>query len=207
MEARVVNPHSPSEERLLSDLGHWIEGAIITAAGISSVRAAVTGDERHEAHRSAVLIAAGSLLGLGLVAGSFHHGGPAAFFRADAQQREHLEMAGLIAAAGTLRRLGRAGAALSNALVARVGQMFLMHQQHGTDEAAARSKRRHEVLGKTVVAAATAGALGDLTRRRSMRALAGGLMVAAGVQLVTYREPEGAYEADHRAPTGSTSEL
>lgn len=194
MGTSVPNPHTPAQERLLSNIGHWIEGAIITTAGISSVRGALFDDRRHEAHQSLVLVGAGSLLGIGLLAGSFHHGGPVTFFRGDMQQREHLKMSGLIAGAGALRRLGRLGALLSDSLVARVGQMFMVHEQHGTDEAAARSKRRHELLGKTIVGAAVASAVGDLTGWRWARAAGGATMIGAGLQLLSYREPEGAYE-------------
>lgn len=192
----VVNPHSPREERLLSNIGHWLEGSIITAAGVVSLRRAFAGGDAHPGHEADVLLGAGSVLGLGLIAGSFHHGGPRRFFSADMQQREHLEMSGLIAGAGVLRKIGGPAEVLSNALVARVGQMFLVHEQHGTDEAAARSKKRHEILGKTIVGAAASGLVADLTHWRSARALAGATLLAAGAQLLTYREPEGAYETD-----------
>lgn len=190
----VPNPHTPHQERLLSNIGHWIEGAIIATAGLSSLRLALTDDERHNVHQANVLIGAGSVLGVGLVAGSFHHGGPVTFFKADMQQRQHLQMSGLITVAGLLRRLGRAGGLLSSVPVGLVGQMFLSHEQHGTDEAAARAKKRHDLLGRTIIAGAAIGALGDITRWRFVRALAGAAMVGAGLQLLTYREPEGAYE-------------
>ena len=190
----VPSPHTPKQERLLSDIGHWIEGAIITAAGLSSLRLAMTDDERHDRHQANVLIGAGSVLGVGLVAGSFHHGGPVTFFKADMQQRQHLQMSGLITVAGVLRRLGRVGPLLSSIPVGVVGQMFLSHEQHGTDEAAARAKERHDLLGKTILTGAVVGALGDVTRWRWARALSGAAMVGAGLQLLTYREPEGAYE-------------
>lgn len=194
MEAHVQNPHSPSQERLLSNFGHWVEGAIIAASGVSSMRGVLSADDRHRVHQSSVLIGAGGVLAAGLIAGSFHHGGPVSFFRANMQQREHLKMAALIVGAGTLRRLSGRTAALSNVLVARVGQMFLIHEQHGTDEAAARARKRHEILGKTIVGAAAAEAIGDLSRWRWARALGGAMMLAAGVQLLSYREPGGAYE-------------
>lgn len=190
----VPNPHTPQQDRLFSNIGHWIEGAIISAAGLSSLRLAMSDDARHDRHQANVLIGAGSVLGVGLVAGSFHHGGPVTFFKADMQQRQHLQMSGLITAAGLLRRAGRAGALLSSVPVGAVGQMFLSHEQHGSDDAAARAKERHDLLGKTILAGAALGALGDLTRWRWIRALAGAAMVGAGAQLLTYREPQGAYE-------------
>ena len=98
--------------------------------------------------------------------GSFHHGGPATFFRANHQQRQHLEMAGLITASGIARRGGRLGASIANLFVARVGQMFLRHEQHGT---AAEAKGKHERLGWMIVAAATLETLGHLSGARMLR--------------------------------------
>ena len=194
MKSHVPNPHTPHQERVLSNIGHWVEGAIVTAAGLSSIRFAMTGDQRHDLHQSNVLIGAGSVLGIGLIAGSLHHGGPAKFFTADMQQRQHLQMSGLITVAGLLRRLGRVGAIASNMLIGGVGQMFLSHEQHGTDEAAARAKRRHDLLGRTIITGAAGGAVGDITRWRWVRAFAGAAMVGAGLQLLFYKEPDGAFE-------------
>lgn len=194
MTRHVPNPHSPEQERAYSNVGHGIEGAIITTVGLTLARAALTGDDAHDQHASRFLVAAGALLGAGLVAGSFHHGGPIRFFRADHQQRQHLEMSAWILGAGLARPQGRLGAVVSDALVARVGQMFLTHEQHGTSQAAADAKAKHERLGGTIVAAAAVQTLGDLSKRRALRSVGAALMIAAGLQLLLYREPQGAYE-------------
>jgi hypothetical protein len=190
----VINPHVPAEERVLSNVGHKVEGAIMAVAGVARFQAALTEDDQRDRSFARLLMGAGSLLGLALVGGSFHHGGPRTFFRNDHQQRQHLEMAGLIAAAGAARCAGRPGAVISNALIGRVGQMFLTHEQHGTSEAAAAARAKHERLGWTIAAAAVTGALGDLTTARALRFATATLMVVAALQLLTYEEPEGAFE-------------
>lgn len=199
MTEHVPNPHTPEQDRILSNVGHWIEGATITAAAAALLPRPVGEDERYDLRAARLLLGAGGLLGLGLIAGSFHHGGPRVFFTSDRQQRQHLQMAGLITAAGAARGLGRVGALASNALIARVGQMFLTHEQHGTDKAAAEAKAKHQRLGQTIVAGSALGAVGDLTRARTARRLGALMTMAAGLQLLTYREPEGAFEAstDH----------
>ena len=204
MTEHVPNPHTPEQDRTFSNIGHWIEGGIITSAGSALLTSAISEDERYDGYASRFLLGAGGLLGLGLIAGSFHHGGPRAFFAADHQQRQHLQMAGLITAAGAARNLGRLGTLASGALIAMVGQMFLTHEQHGTGQAAAEAKAKHQRLGHTIVAGSALGALGDIARARTARAAGALTMISAGLQLMTYHEPEGAFEGatDHSMDTG-----
>jgi hypothetical protein len=194
MTRHVPRAHSPEEMRRFSNIGHWIEGTIIAGAGGALVWEALSREEPAEKLASNLLTGAGLLLGLGLIAGSGHHGGPRTFFAADHQQREHLQMAGLLAAGGLARRGGRIGRVAAAGATARIGQMFLTHEQHGTGEAAAEAKGKHERLGKTILAGAAAGAIGEVLGNRWLRAAAAGLLMLSGFQLLTYREPEGAYE-------------
>jgi hypothetical protein len=194
MTHHVPRAHSPEEMRRFSNIGHWVEGAIIGGAGGLLLWEAVSGESRAEKAASSMLTGAGLLLGLGLVAGSLEHGGPATFFQADRQQREHLQMAGLLTAGGLARRGGRIGRVAAAGATARIGQMFLTHEQHGAGEAAAEAKGKHERLGKTILAGAAAGAIGEVLGNRWLRAAAAGLLMLSGFQLLTYREPEGAYE-------------
>lgn len=194
MSERVPHPHTPEQERLFSNAGHWIEGGIITAGGALMLRDAVSDSDTYGEVSSKVLAGAGALLGFGLVAGSFHHGGPLTFFRADHQQREHLEMAALLTGGSLASRFGRIGRLLSGAGLARIGQMFLAHEQHGTGWAEKKARRRHQRLGKTILAAAATNTVGDLFESRWIRCQGAGLLVASGLQLLTYREPEGAFE-------------
>jgi hypothetical protein len=190
----VPNAHSPAQMRTMSNVGHWIEGAIITGAGGLLLYDAVKPDDGSDRLASNLLAGAGSLLGLGLGLGSLEHGGPVAFFSADHQQRQHLQMAALLTAGGLSRRAGRVGRTLAAAATARIGQMFLTHEQHGTGDAAELAKGKHERLGKSILAAAALTAAGEAFNVRGAKAAGAALLLASGAQLIAYREPEGAYE-------------
>jgi hypothetical protein len=87
--------------------------------------------------------------------------------------------------------------------------MFLTHEQHGTGEAAELARGKHERLGKTILAAAAVSAMGELFVAKGAKAAGAALLLASGVQLIVYREPQGAYEKDgtHKiAPTKTTSQ-
>ena len=191
----VENPHSPEQERVFSNIGHALEGAIICSAGVALVRAELKDADERDVTGD-LLLSAGGLLGTALVLGSFHHGGPAAFFRADHQQRQHLQMATLIAAAGGLRHLGTRGVIASYLPMLQIGRMFLSHEQHGTTKAAGLARRKHARLGRTVVCGAALSIVGQVTGSRLWRAVGGAVLTAAGGQLFAYREPPGAYEKD-----------
>ena len=103
-------------------------------------------------------------------------------------------MAGLLTGGALAGRHGRLGALVRDLATARIGHMFLTHTQHGTSDAAARAVRRHRVLGGTIVAGAGATAIADTAGARPFRTAGALLLIAAGAQLVAYREPEGAYE-------------
>lgn len=198
MTGHIPNPHTPAQERLLSNIGHWIEGGILSVAGGAMLLDALgSSNDRYENADSALLAGAGSVLGLGLIAGSFHHGGPVTYFKADHQQRQHLQMAGLITGAGMSRRAGTLGRVVASGLVGKVGHMFLTHEQHGTGEAAEIAKAKHQRLGQTILAGAGTIAVGDLFGWKLVGAAGSVLMLAAGLQLLTYKEPEGAYELEN----------
>lgn len=72
--------------------------------------------------------------------------------------------------------------------------MFLGHEQHGTSSAAAQAQREHARLGRTIIGAAAALAVGDVLGWRPARLAGAALALASGVMLATYREPPEAYE-------------
>lgn len=196
MTHHVPNAHSPEQMRQLSNIGHLVEGGIIGGAGVVMLLEAATARDAFAEASTKLNVFAGGLLVAGLVAGSFEHGGPMIFFKADAQQREHLEMGSLLVGGGLARRLGKLGSLMSGLATARIGQMFLVHEQHGTGRAARIAKSRHQMLGRTIVGAAAATVAADLSGSRLMRSLSGLSLAAAGGQLLLYREPPGAYEDD-----------
>lgn len=199
MTSHVPKPHTPAEMRTFSNLGHDIEGAIISGSGTLMLLDSLASDRRLHKASSNLLAGAGSLLGLGLIGGSFDHGGPVTFFMADLQQRQHLEMAALLTTGGLARRAGRFGSLVWGAALARIGQMFLTHEQHGSGEAAAIARGMHQRLGRTILAAAVTVTAGELTRSRWLRAVGSALPIASGIQLAIYREPVGAFEVEHGA--------
>jgi hypothetical protein len=194
MTHHVPKAHTAAQMRTMSNVGHWIEGTIISGAGALLLYGAVKPDDRNDQLATSLLTGAGSLLGLGLIGGSLEHGGPVTFFKADHQQRQHLEMAALLTAGGLSRRAGRIGRTLAAAATSRIGQMFLTHEQHGTSEGAELARGKHQRLGKTILAAAALSAVGELLDVRPVKAGGAVLLLASGAQLIAYREPEGAYE-------------
>jgi hypothetical protein len=191
------NPHSPSQRRLLSNLGHWIEGAVLgSSAGLALLDALrpELGWPRRWAPR--LTAGAGAVLGLGILAGTLHHGGPRRYLRHEHQDRQHLRMAALIAGGGAAESaagtgLGGVGAA---GALAGVGAMFLTHEQHGTGEALRRSRSAHTRLGAGLIAAGGAKAASALGLPGPWRYAWPALALGVSAQLLTYREPPGAYE-------------
>ena len=194
MTEHVTNPHTPEEMRRFSNIGHIVEGAVVTLAAAASAIAAMADNEPRARSADRLLISGGGLLGLGLVAASVEHGGPRAFFAADVQQRQHLQMASLLCVAGATKRHGLVGRLTSSCATGAIGWMFLTHEQHGTDEAARIARERHRLLGGTIVAAAGMDALGGVLRKRALGIAAAAGLLAAGLQLGSYREPPEAYE-------------
>jgi hypothetical protein len=199
MDPQRVVVHTPEDMRRLSNLGHWIEGAFMAATGILALGDAARGDGRTW---PAAAAGGGTLLAAGLLAASGHHGGPRRFLQTDRQQRQHV-LIGVALTGGALAELAAGDQkpaplrAVWPSVLAGVGASFLTHQQHGTAEALERSLRFHRTLGATLVAAGLARALELATAWRPLRFAWPSLMLGAAAQLLTYREPEGAYEPPH----------
>lgn len=111
------NPHSPAARRRLSNIGHWVEGAVLGVASTLSLADAARPDLGWPGRWSSRAAAgAGTVLGGGILVGTLHHGGPRRYLRHESQDREHMEMAalistgGLIVAAAESRISGLAGA-------------------------------------------------------------------------------------------------
>jgi hypothetical protein len=75
-----------------------------------------------------------------------------------------------------------------------VGGMFVAHTQHGTHAAVDRALRYHRVLGGTLIAAALSALLDVLSPAAFWTYLWPLIVLLAASLLISYREPEGAWE-------------
>ncbi len=203
-----------ASQRRLSNVGHWAEGALFAIMGVVALLEALGklgGAARYLP--AAPLVLAGIVIPAILFG---HSHGAASHQREmmkDPQQRQHLAMAALILVSG-LAELGLRAAWLPftpfaytwPAALVVIGVMFMLHTQHGSHQAMAKAVRFHRLLGAVIALAGVARAVQIATKEpRGGFAFASAalLFVVAGL-LVTYREPEDAYDApgDHRAHQG-----
>lgn len=196
--------HSADELRFGSNLGHWIEGGLLATVGVLALLELIgvlAGGWIYV--WPAVLVVAGIVLPLGI----FGHGhgedarASRAAILADPQQKQHLIMAGLLFLAGLAEIVGIATEFsflfyVWPVVLVIIGVMFMIHTQHGTSAAASKAVRIHRILGGTLSLAGLARAISLITGIDSgIVGLAWIILVlAAAVQLLVYREPEGAYE-------------
>lgn len=199
--------HTPEEMREISNLAHVVEGGLIIAAAaiaiVETMRRRVSKPD---------LIWPSLILGAGVFLLGYlflpHHGLAHAreqwsFVLGDAQQRQHIVLSVLLVVGGTaeLRRRVSASAPAWLALawpviLAIAGLVFLLHRQHGTGEAVGRALLLHRAIASALILAGAFRAAEVLARapRRWLMFAWSVCLLAAGVFLVTYREPPGAYE-------------
>jgi hypothetical protein len=199
--------HTPDEMQQISNLAHWVEGAVLALAALIALAQAAgyLGGPRARYLWPGVVLTAGIfLLGYLLIP---HHGlgltrEQWAFVFGDPQQRQHVVLAALAVLGGAAELAYRAGRLdgwgwqLAWPLAAAViGGMFALHTQHGVHEAVARAVLMHRVLGSLLIATGVLRVAELLwVPRASWLAFAWGLtLLAAAALLVLYREPEGAY--------------
>jgi hypothetical protein len=203
--------HTADEMRNISDLAHRVEGAVL---GLAAVVALAQATGRYTTRRArlawpALILAAGVFLLAYLL---LPHHGPGlaraqwAFVFGDPQQRQHLALALLVTLGGAAELVHRTGrvrgpvwALAWPTAAALVGVTFAVHTQHGTGEAVDRAVLIHRVLGALLIAT---GALKAAEVRWAARvrwlAFPWTLTLLAGAALLAlYREPEGAYTAEH----------
>jgi hypothetical protein len=178
-------------------VGHWVEGAVLAAAGGLALLDALRPElEWPRRWWPRVALGAGLALGALILGGSIHHGGPRLYLRHEHQDREHLQMAGLAAVGGLVEQLGDGAAARAGmpAALIGIGALFLGHEQHGTGEARDRAERTHKRLGRSLVAAGGARAADGFGLPGPWRYVWPTLTLAVAGQLIAYREPAGAFE-------------
>ncbi len=202
--AIVYALHTPEELILYSNIAHWIEGAIFFAVAVIALLQAL-GYWRNRPYLWPGLILAAGLF-LPLFAFSHHVGEIGLTWKAtigDPQQRQHMVMAVLmvIAGLGEIIRVRRPGSpwkfALPTALFA-IGILFLTHPQHGTSEAVMRASSIHTYLGSVLVLSGVLRGMEMVwgSRYKLLSFLWLFFLIIAATLLISYREPQGAYQAD-----------
>lgn len=205
--------HSPEQLRFLSNLAHWIEGALLSTVAILMFieRMGIVKSPRFRLLWPAILLTAGIFLplfmlthhGLGMLHESFH------IVTQDSQQFQHLMMALLLMTAGLTRVLFLRGI-LKNLFwdlvrpicFFTIGLMFLTHTQHGATDAVRWAITVHKYLGVIIILSSLLqiAAITYYPHGKAI-ALAGAiLLLASGIFLMSYAEPSGAYTESGKQP-------
>ncbi len=197
MKLHSFTSHTPEEKRRLSNLGHIVVGALLAAVGVLALLHSPGGIAWVSTAWPILILVAGLLL-LFLIYPRHPFSEWPLIWR-DGQQREHTIMAVAIAAAGAAELLRGSLPALGYvfpAAILLIGGMFTAHEQHGTSEAATKAVRQHRILGVTVIIAGLLRVVEVVTGTGLLAILWPLALLTAAVQLLIYREPEGAYEAE-----------
>lgn len=179
-------------------MGHLIEGVIFAIVSILALLSNFGVGAWADKVWQVATIIAGLLLLVALYAS--HPRSDWLVIWRDAQQRQHTLIAALVMAGGVLELISPSGSPLSytwpGALLL-IGFLFLVHKQHGTSEAAAKAVRQHRILGLTIMFSGFLRAIEVFNQSSAFGILWSIALLAAAIQLITYREPEGAYESGH----------
>ena len=193
---RVV--HTPEEMRKLSNRGHWVEGGLLGIVGILALMQLWV----MEAWVGVLLPVLLLKVGLLLVVFMYAHHPPTDWplIWADPQSKQHTIMATLLSLAGLVELLRAVGIAAGSSwafvwplVLIVVGIMFMIHTQHGNHTAMAQAVRSHRILGITIVGGGLIKSVHVLWSGTIFAYLWPLLLLAAAIQLLIYREPEGAY--------------
>lgn len=194
--------HSVEEMQQLSNLGHWIEGGLFAIIAIIALLQAYGVIKTPLLWQSIILIAGLFLIGFLI----FHHGFNKlplvwSLLIKDPQQRQHLliaallSVAGLALIAGKMRDISFLNYSWPLALLI-IGIMFLVHEQHGTNEAVQWAQKIHRYLGIILIAVAVFNVFSILFSHqyRWLSYVWPILLAITAIFLLLYREPKGAYE-------------
>ncbi len=204
MRRHRLASHAPDEKRRLSNLGHLVEGLVLTIVGVLALIGSIGVVAWASTAWPLLILLAGVLL-LVLIYPLHPLSDWSAIWR-DPQQRQHTIMATGLVVAGTselLRASGDRGwGYVWPVVLLVVGVLFLTHAQHGRGRAVARAVLLHRILGITVICAGLLRAMEVGTGESVFAFLWPIALLVAAAQLIVYREPEGAFEeaahAGHR---------
>ena len=195
--------HASARQRAAySNFVHIVVGtllAVVAALAALEVFGVVAGGGRYV--WPGLLVATGLFVPLFIMWAAREHRVPLARVLADPQQRQHFTLSGWMLLGGTAEALRLAGVLawvlgfVWPIVVALIGYGFLSHAQHGTSEAMAKAVRAHRVLGGTLILAGLARGIEVVSGIHKGTVGLGWvvLLLAAALQFMIYREPEGAY--------------
>jgi hypothetical protein len=185
-----------------SNFAHTIVGVllfVVSVAAGSEVLGAIRGGWRY--FWPVLLMMAGLFIPVFILWVARRYRVPIARLWADSQQRQHFILSTFLFIGGLaeLIRLRGIFPSLSGlvmpVMLGLIGYLFISHTQHGTAEAVAKAILAHRLLGVTLI---LAGLMRAIMVASSTASIVVGLawtllLLAAAIQLVLYREPEGAY--------------
>ncbi len=209
----ILQLHTLDELIYLSNLGHWVEGALFAMVVIIAF-VQITGIYRANWLKYAwpsLMLMAGLFLPIFSFSHHFNEMGLA--WKAtitDAQQRQHFYLAILATVAGaaelySLKTDKLWPKAAFPIVLLIIGVLFLTHEQHGTSEAVVRAVTIHRYLGASFILAGVFRAVEVLGKGRLKLAAYAWmlfLLIASGL-LISYREPEGAYQFEMKPQNNS----
>ena len=204
MNSSDVTRSHAEQRAAYSNFAHVVVGvllAVVAALAALEVFGVVAGGGRYV--WPALLVFTGLFVPLFILWAAREHRVPVARVLADPQQRQHFTLSGWMLLGGTAEALRLAGALPAvlglvwPIVLALIGYGFLSHAQHGTSAAMAKAVRAHRVLGGTVILAGLARGIEVVSGIHEGTVGLGWvvLLLAAALQFMIYREPEGAYTA------------
>lgn len=203
----IFQLHSPEEFRYLSSLGHWIAGYIFLGVVIIALVQAF-GFFKTKTYLWPLLVTISGLIFIPY--NMMHHGLnelPLVWkvIELDPQQRQHFTMFNLLFIAGILELLlslkklkGKYLHFVWPGVMFVIGYMFLTHPQHGTAEARAYAVPFHTTLGTVLLITGALKAAEVIWAKKYKWVTYGWILFLfiTSVMLITYNEPEGAYQQD-----------
>lgn len=203
---RILKLQTPEELQSISNLAHWIEGAMFAVVALLALLQALG----YAQSRGVRYVWPGLILVAGVFLPAFillqrgisGIGTTWGLVIRDPQQREHFAMAVLLLTAGfaeVLLRTKKSRAAVwkfvSPMALAMIGVMFFVHTEYGTPDAIAEAARKHVYMGLAIFLAGLFKIAEILWRGRfgwlAFPWIA--MLLVAALLLLTYREPAGAY--------------
>lgn len=201
--------HTAEELQFLSNLGHWVEGGILAVVAVIAFLQAINYSKLAQKKYlwPGLVLFAGIFLWIFIVVlQPFYHGWANTltawgFILKDTQERQHLIMATLLILGGwaelKYRKNPDSHGYLQSAwpvILAAIGVMFILHPQHGTNEAMAKAHMFHQYLGFVFISAGVLKKVETKSQKRWLKFAWIIPLAIAAIMLMSYREPEGAYQ-------------